>query len=150
MNACHNRISMTACDNWAGKLVTDVMNGPDWSSTAIFLTFDDCGCFYDHVPPPHSPDGSQEGPRVPMIIISPYAKAGYTDSRSANFAGILAYTEHNFGLAPLGINDTMAYDFRNAFNYAQVPLKPVHLVQRPLPASAKRLHATAALLHDPT
>jgi phospholipase C len=38
---------------------------PDWSSTAVFITFDDCGCFYDQVPPPLDPAGAPEGPRVP-------------------------------------------------------------------------------------
>jgi hypothetical protein len=48
----------------------------------------------------------------------------YTDTTAATFAGILAYTEHTFGLSPLGANDAAAYPFSNAFNYAQAPLKP--------------------------
>ena len=66
-------------------------------TTAIFITYDDCGCFYDHVPPP---PGS--GIRVPMVIVSPYAKPAFTDSKAASFASILAFTEHLFGLEPLG------------------------------------------------
>ena len=68
----------------------------------------------------------------------------------ATFAGILAYTEHLFGLSPLGVNDADAYDFRNAFNYSQAPLSPVHMVTRPLPARAKHLRITPALASDPS
>jgi phospholipase C len=149
-NSCHNSVSMTACDNWVGQLVSAVEHGPDWSSTAVFITWDDCGCFYDQVPPATNPDGTAQGPRVPLIIVSPYAKPGYTDTTATTFAGILAYTEHTLGLAPLGVNDAAAYPFTNAFNYAQTPRKPVRLVHRPLPASAKRIHLTRAQENDPT
>jgi phospholipase C len=150
LNACHNGMSMTACDNWVGQLVSAVENSPNWSSTAVFVTWDDCGCFYDQVPPPVNPDGTREGPRVPMIIVSPYAKPGYTDTTSTTFAGILAYTERTFGLASLSINDAGAYDFSGAFNYAQAPAKPVRMINQPLPASAARIKLTPALKSDPT
>ena len=91
----------------------------------MFITWDDCGCFYDQVPPGTNPDGTPQGPRVPMIIVSPYAIPGFTDTTATTFAGILAYTEHTFGLAPLGVNDAGAYPFSNAFNYSQAPHKPV-------------------------
>jgi phospholipase C len=150
LNSCHNGTSVTACDNWVGKLVSAVEQGADWSSTAVFITWDDCGCFYDQVPPGTNPDGTAQGPRVPLIIVSPYARPGYTDTTATTFAGILAYTEHTFGLAPLGANDAAAYSYSNAFNYAQRPLNPAPLVYRPLPASAKRIHLTHALENDPT
>ena len=82
----HNDMSMTACDNWIGSLVQSVENGPDWSSTAIFITFDDFGGFYDQVPPPVNPDGTQEGPRLPLIIVSPYARPGFTDNTETSSA----------------------------------------------------------------
>ena len=148
--SCHNQTSITGCDNWVGQLVSAVEQSPDWSSTTVFITWDDCGCFYDQVPPGTNPDGFAQGPRVPLIIVSPYAKPGYTDTTATTFAGILAYTEHTFGLSPLGANDAAAYPFTNAFDYSQVPLKPVHTVHRPLPASAKRLRLTPALENDPT
>jgi phospholipase C len=150
LSSCHNNTSMTACDNWLGQLMTPVMSGPEWSSTAVFITFDDCGCFYDQVPPPLDPAGQQEGPRVPLIIVSPYARPGFTDTAQTTFGGILDYTEDNFGLAVLGTNDGRAYDFMNAFNYAQAPLKPMRMVRRPLPASAERIRLTPALEYDPT
>jgi phospholipase C len=133
VNSWHNGFSTTAGDNWLGKIAGAVMNGPEWASTALFITWDDCGCFYDQVPPPHAPNGRQEGPRLPMVIVSPYARHGYTDTTAASYAGVLAYVEQTFGLAPLGVNDADAYPFTGAFNYAQAPLKPVRMVTRPIP-----------------
>src|SRR5207245_41911 len=77
-----------------------------WSSTIVFVTWDDFGGFYDHVAPPKS-----LGLRVPMLIISPYARPGYDDSTTASFASMLSFTEHNFGLAPLAGADANAYDY---------------------------------------
>jgi len=150
--SCHNKLSMTACDNWVGQLVSEVENSSYWKSTAIFITFDDFGGFYDQVYPGTNtnPDGTQQGPRTPLIIVSPYAKPHYTDTTHTTFSGILAYTEHIFGLPPLELNDAQAYDFHNAFNYKQAPLPPVHLVQRPLPPSAKHIRITPDLANDPS
>jgi phospholipase C len=129
----HNGFSMAKGDNWIGQQIQAIENGPDWDSTAIFVTWDDCGCFYDQAPPGTNPDGTPQGPRVPLLIVSPYAKPGFTDTTPTTFAGILAYTEQTFGLAPLGANDAAAYGFANAFDYTQVPLKPVGMVSRPVP-----------------
>jgi phospholipase C len=131
----HNQKSMLAGDNWIGRVVAAIQNGPDWASTAIFITYDDCGCFYDHVRPPRNPDGTRQGPRVPMVIVSPYAKPGSTDSTNATFASILAYTEHTFGLPALSANDAAAYDYANSFDYTQVPLSGGPLPYHPLPPS---------------
>jgi phospholipase C len=79
-NSQHNKDSMTVGDNWIGSIVAAIQSGPDWPSTTIFITYDDCGCFYDHVPPPQ-PDW---GIRVPMVIVSPYAERGGTDSGLAH------------------------------------------------------------------
>lgn len=151
-DSCHNVFSMTACDNWVGSLISSIETGPDWDSTAVFITWDDFGGFFDQVPPPATlnADGQQAGPRVPLLIVSPYARAGYTDTTPTTFAGILAYTEHTFGLAPLARNDAAAYDFRKAFNYHQAPLKPVAMTARPLPRWAQHMKITKAMLDDPT
>jgi phospholipase C len=125
----HNGSSMLKGDNWLASQVNAVMTGPQWKSTAIFITYDDCGCFYDHVPPP-----AGLGIRVPMVIVSPYAKSGFTDHNDASIASILAFTEHNFGLLPLTTEDANAYDYRDSFDYAQIPLGGVRMKQTPLPA----------------
>ena len=131
----HNGDSWTAGDRWIGRVVSAIEQGPDWSSTAIFITWDDCGCFYDHV----NPLGYEPtwGVRVPMVIVSPYAKAGFTDSGPTTFSGILAYTEHLFGLAPLTASDAGAYDFGDSFDYAQEPLGPVPMVDEVVPLSSR-------------
>jgi phospholipase C len=148
--SCHNGFSMTACDNFVGQVASAIMNGPQWSSTVLFITWDDCGCFYDQVRPGVNPDGTSQGPRVPLLIVSPYAKAGFTDRSTATFTSILAFVEHTFGLAPMGVNDAQAYDFSGALNLAQAPHRPVRMVTRPLPPWAKRMRLTPALLNDPS
>ncbi len=70
----HNGFSITAGDDWLGQVASAVMNGPEWPSTVLFITWDDCGCFYDQVLPGVNPDGTAQGPCTPLVIVSPYAK----------------------------------------------------------------------------
>ncbi len=132
-NSAHNGYAMLAADNWVGSVVGAIESGPEWGSTAIFITFDDCGCFYDHVPPP-----AGLGIRVPMIIVSPYACSGCTDSNQASFASMLAFAEHTFGLQPLTSADGTAYDYSNSFNYQQTPLGPIRMQNHPIPPADLR------------
>ena len=113
----HNLSSMAVGDNWIGNVVRAIQNGPDWSSTAVFITYDDCGCFYDHVPPPTP----RLGIRLPMVIVSPWVRPGYTDSRVVSFVGMLAFTEHVFGLAPMSADDASSYDYMDAFDFTSAP-----------------------------
>jgi phospholipase C len=137
---------MLVGDNWIGQVSGAVMNGPEWQSTALFIAYDDCGCFYDHVPPPPG-----FGIRVPMVIVSPYAIAGYTDSTTAPFASMLAYIEHTFGLAPLSSEDANAYDFGNSFNYGQRPVGPIRMTQHHVPGWELRwIRQHPADPNDPT
>jgi phospholipase C len=76
-------------------LVNAVMQGPDWESTAIFLTWDDWGGFYDHVEPPKV-DENGYGLRVPGLVISPYAKEGYIDHQTLSFDAYLKFIEDVF------------------------------------------------------
>ena len=131
----HGGTSMIVGDNWMSSLVKSVMDGPNWNSTAIFITYDDCGCFYDHVKPPPG-----LGVRLPMVIVSPWVKPRYTDHATASLASMLTFTEHNFGLAPLNQNDANAYDYRNSFDYNQIPLPAIDLKPNPVPkASVDRI-----------
>lgn len=136
----HNGTSMTVGDDWIGQVANAVMSGPEWKSTALFITWDDCGCFYDQVKPGTNPDGTPQGPRSPLIVVSPYAKSAYTDHKHATFVSILAYVEHNFALPPLGPNDNGAYDFADIFDYDQTPLKAAHTVWRKYPADAYHIN----------
>jgi len=128
----HNNYSMRQGDNWIGSVVSAIEQGPDWRSTAIFITYDDCGCFYDHVKPP-----AGLGIRVPMVIVSPWAKRRFVDSRVASFSSMLAFTEHTFGLRPLSNRDANAYDYSNAFNFQQRPLSPVPMTHTRLSGKSR-------------
>ena len=142
----HNNQSMLQGDNWIGAQVNAVMQGPQWGSTAIFVTYDDCGCFYDHVRPPYG-----QGIRVPMVIVSPYAKASYTDSNVASIASMMAFVEHNWGLAPTSYADAEAYDYSNSFDYTQLPLAPTTIVPTPLSQAERRWIRTHRFdRNDPT
>jgi phospholipase C len=99
----------------------------------LFITWDDCGCFYDQVRPGVNPDGTSQGPRVPLVIVSPFARQGFTDDNTATFASILAFTEQNFGLQPLSENDARAYPYSNAFNFGHRALRAARMVTRPVP-----------------
>jgi len=127
----HNGTSMSLGDNQIGADLAALMNGPEWSSTAVFITWDDCGCFYDHVNPLQYDAGY--GVRLPMIIVSPYAKSGFTDSNAADITSISAFIEHAFGVPPTSAKDAAAYDYRHSFDYSQTPLAPVRMTSRQLP-----------------
>jgi hypothetical protein len=77
------------------RLIDTVMRGPDWRSSAIFLTWDDWGGFYDHVVPPVI-DGAGYGLRVPGLVISPFAKRGYIDHQTLSFDAYLKFIEDDF------------------------------------------------------
>ncbi|HUH79167.1 MAG TPA: alkaline phosphatase family protein, partial [Methanoregula sp.] len=77
------------------SLINAAMEGPEWNSTAIFLTWDDWGGFYDHVVPPEI-DQNGYGIRVPGLVISPYAKAGYIDHQTLSFDAYLKFIEDDF------------------------------------------------------
>jgi phospholipase C len=135
----HNGSSMRIGDNWIGQIMRELQQSPEWGSTAVFITYDDCGCFYDHVRPGKNPDGSQQGIRLPMVIAGGYAKRGYTDHHPATLAGLLTFTEKAFGLAPLGINDAKAYDYSDAFNFAKQPSTAIApMRQYAVPEASKR------------
>jgi phospholipase C len=82
-------------ESYVTSLVDAVMKSKAWSSTAIFLTWDDWGGFYDHVKPP-TVDGAGYGIRVPGIVISPYARKGYIDHQTLSFDAYLKFIEDDF------------------------------------------------------
>ena len=80
---------------WVTRVVNAAMRGPDWTHTAIFLTWDDWGGFYDHVPPIHV-DANGYGIRVPGMLISPWARPGYVDHQTLSFDAYLKFIEDRF------------------------------------------------------
>ena len=148
-NSQHNGFSMSGGDNYIGQVVSAIQRSAEWSSTAIFITYDDCGCFYDHVNP--LAYNAQWGIRLPMVIVSPYAKEGYTDRNPTSVAAILAFTERTFGLSPLGAADRSSYAYRDAFCFdpssgctpagtAPVPMRSQHVA----PMTSSQLAAARA------
>lgn len=126
---------------YVAGLVNAIMNGPDWNSTAIFLTWDDWGGFYDHVPPPVA-DANGYGFRVPGLVISPYAKKGYIDHQTLSHDAYIKFIEDDFlhgqRLDPAtdgrpdarpGVreNNPLLGDLSRAFDFNQVPLPPLIL-----------------------
>jgi phospholipase C len=81
--------------SYVTSLVNAVMQSPDWSSTAIFPSWDDWGGFYDHVAPP-SVDQNGYGLRVPGLVISPYARQGYIDHQVLSFDAYDKFIEDDF------------------------------------------------------
>ncbi len=106
--------------DWIASITNAIGSSPYWNSTAIFISWDDWGGWYDHVPPPMV-DNMGLGFRVPLIVVSPYAKNGYVSHTTHEFSCFLKYTEEVFNLPSLGTRDAAADDFADCFNYAQTP-----------------------------
>jgi len=119
----HPEYSMCHGENWTTEIVNAVMNGPSWEDTAIFLTWDDYGGFYDHVPPPQVDDFGF-GIRVPLLVISPYARRGVVTHELGEFSSVLRFIEDNWGLSQLTHRDRDATPLISAFDFAQEPRPP--------------------------
>jgi phospholipase C len=91
----HPPASVSSGQSYVTSLINAVMTSPDWTSTAIFLSWDDWGGFYDHVVPP-SVDQNGYGLRVPGLVISPYAKSGYIDHQTLSFDAYDKFIEDDF------------------------------------------------------
>lgn len=125
-NSEHPPNSTCQGENWTVQQLNALMQGPDWSTSAVFLTWDDFGGFYDHVAPP-ALDVFGLGPRVPLLIISPYAQPGYISHTQYEFSSVLKFIEDRFGLTPLSERDANANDTTDSFNFNQNPTAPLIL-----------------------
>ena len=130
----HPPASACAGENDTVRKINAIMEGPQWGSTAIFLTWDDFGGYYDHVPPPMTSVWGF-GLRVPLIVISPYAKPAHISSTTYSFESILAFTENILGLPPLLAADTLANNIGDSFDFSQTPLPPLILPKRACPTN---------------
>ena len=119
-------------ENTTVRQVNAVMQGPQWGSTAIFITWDDFGGFYDHVPPPQV-DNFGFGPRVPLLIVSPYAKPGNISHTVYEFSSLLTFVETRWNLGALTNRDYNANNLFDSFDFAQDPLAPLVLQERVCP-----------------
>jgi hypothetical protein len=124
----HPPYSMCVGENWTIRQINAVMSGKDWNSTLIVLTWDDFGGFYDNVPPPKESIFGL-GPRVPAIIISPYARSHTVDHHPLEFDSILRFIEDDFRLPSLTALDRRAASVASSLDFSQRPLKPYRLRQ---------------------
>jgi phospholipase C len=106
--------------DWVASIANAIGNGPLWSSTAIFVTWDDWGGYYDHVVPPQI-DYMGLSFRVPLIVISPYAKRGYVSHYLHDFGSILHFAEEATNVPSLGGRDATADDLSDMFDFSQTP-----------------------------
>jgi len=134
------------------NLIDSVMRGPARASTAIFLSWDDWGGFYDHVVPP-TVDQNGYGLRVPTLVISPYAKPGFVDHQVLSHDAFLKFIEDEF-LAGARLdpatdgrpdprpdvreNAAQLGDLAQDFDFSQAPRPPVVLPLDPRPGPASR------------
>ena len=131
--------------SYVTNIINHVMQGPDWNSTAIFLTWDDWGGFYDQVVPPQI-DELGLGIRVPGLVISPYAKRGYIDSQTLSYDSYIKFIEDDF-LGAANINpqtdgrpdarptvretSNVLGNLENDFDFSQPPRPPLVLSTDP-------------------
>jgi phospholipase C len=113
--------------DWVASIVNAIGESSYWNSTAIIVMWDDWGGWYDHVIPKQYPDpvtNAYEGLgfRIPLIVVSPYAKAGYISHKRHELASSLKFIEATFGLPSLGGADARADAFADIFDYTQAPI----------------------------
>jgi phospholipase C len=92
---------------WVASIVDAVGGSPFWNSTAIFILWDEWGGWYDHVAPPRV-DYDGLGFRVPLLVISPYAKRGYVSHVQYEHGSILRFVEDVFGMPRMSASDRRA------------------------------------------
>lgn len=128
--------------------INDIMKSAYWSSSAIILTWDDYGGWYDHVAPPQV-DQYGLGFRVPALIISPFAKHGVVDHTLSEHSSTLRLIETLFNLPSLGTRDAKASDLLDAFNFNQPARHPLILPGPFLPNHYPLKYVNGSLLGPP-
>jgi phospholipase C len=136
----HPPYSICVGQSWVDQQINSVMQSKYWKSTLIVLTWDDFGGFYDHMAPPVR-DHISLGPRIPTILISPYARSGYVDHHTMDFTSILKFVEQDFHLPALNVHDRTAPSLLSSLDFTQSPLPPL-LLHQSCPARDKNIKTT--------
>ena len=110
-------------EQWVERLLTALARSHLWEKSAVVVTYDEGGGFWDHVAPP-SPDAYGCGTRVPAMLIGPWARRGYIDHRISDTTSVLALIEARFGLEPLQQRDAHAYNLLDGLDFGQKPRAP--------------------------
>jgi len=106
--------------DWVTDIVNAIGASRFWDSTVILVSWDDWGGWYDHVAPPQV-DEMGLGFRVPLIVVSPWAKHGHISHRVHDFGSFLRFTEEVFNLPSLGTRDAISDDLSDCFDFTQTP-----------------------------
>ena len=114
----HPQTNDGAGPSWVAAVVNAIGESPYWENTAIFIMWDDWGGWFDHVKPTIY-NSFELGFRVPLIVVSPYARPGYVSHVPHEFGSILKFTEEAFGLPSLGTTDARADDLSDCFDFNQ-------------------------------
>ncbi|HVN68223.1 MAG TPA: alkaline phosphatase family protein [Candidatus Binatia bacterium] len=101
--------------SWVAQVVNAIGESPSWKTTAIVIVWDDWGGLYDHEAPPFLDEQGGLGFRIPMLVVSPYAKAGYVSHARYEFGSIVRFIEDNWRLGRLGTTDVRSADFVHDF-----------------------------------
>jgi phospholipase C len=102
--------------SWVASVVNAIGNSRYWDTTAILITWDDWGGWYDHVAPPVV-NSYEYGFRVPLIVVSPFARPGYVSHATHDFGSILKFIEEVYHLPSLGYADAFADDLSDCFDF---------------------------------
>jgi phospholipase C len=129
--------------SWVSAIVNAVGRSPIWDDTVILITWDDSGGWFDHVPPP-TVDFAGLGVRVPLLVVSAYARRGLVDHRQYEFGSMLRLAEAAFSLAPLAASDTRANDLIDCFDFSKPP-RPFERIEAPV-SSSYFLHQPPSLV----
>jgi phospholipase C len=119
----HPPFSSGHAHNWVTSIVNRVMRSDMWEHTAIFLTWDEWGGFYDPVLPPQV-DHVGFGIRVPLLTIAPYVRRGVIDDEVGEFSTPLRFISDNWGLDPLTDRIRDAHNFEHVFEFGRKPRAP--------------------------
>jgi phospholipase C len=149
-------------EEFVASIVQGLMRAPTWKRTALFITYDEHGGYYDHVPPPPAiePDSiapiqeptqpplaagtyNRYGFRVPTIVVSPWARAGYTSSVVQDHTSLDAFIERKWNLPAMTFRDANAHPMTDYFDFRRAAFaKPPKLAAAPgLAAGLARCHA---------
>ena len=134
----HPTVSVQKGAKFASTFINALTNGPNWKDSVFFLTYDEAGGIYDHVPPPSAPNPDGVAPidlsptdtqgnfdhygfRVPLLVISPFTKPGYVSHNIADLTAILRFIEARYNLPTLTARDAAQPDMTEFFDFTNAP-----------------------------
>ena len=137
----HPNMSECVGENWTVQQINTIMRSTYWKDTAIVLTWDDYGGFYDHVPPPQKTP-YELGPRVPLILISAYSRPHFVSHRTYDFRSVMKFVEQTFQLPKKMVYDRSVTSIDDMLDLSQQPSTPALLSTRSCPSGASSVKGT--------